>query len=188
MVTLEQFLRTGDLGPVRFGITAEAVTAALGPPPDESVRKKPLILKYGGLQLTLAAPGPGEARRVTHVGLYFRPPAEPLPDPVRPTDWLPTTATTESEFRGYLAQVGLPVGDAGEDRIVLPSGAQVSFADGRLHSIQFSHREPGPATRQVSVTLPEATLDSVRARARQANRSVAELCAEWITEKANSPN
>ena len=38
MATLEQFLRTGELGPVRPGMSEAEAIALLGSPQDESVR------------------------------------------------------------------------------------------------------------------------------------------------------
>jgi hypothetical protein len=187
MATLEQFLRAGELGPIHFGLTVEEVAGLLGAPGDTSVRRNPLIEKYGGLQLTFFRADRAPHRRLTHVGLYFQPLAEPIPDLARPTDWLPTPATTRAEFRQFLDRIGLaPVADqsaAPDSRWVLPTGANIIFTDNELHSIQFA--APQTAKKQISISVPPDTLASLQAQARRANRSVADLCAEWVAEKAS---
>lgn len=46
------FLRTGNLAPLAVGMSRQEVEACLGEPDDVSVAHKPLIWKYGPLQLT----------------------------------------------------------------------------------------------------------------------------------------
>ena len=51
MPTLNDFLATGSLGPLHFGMTADEVVAALGQPDGGAVQRKQRGLKYGALQL-----------------------------------------------------------------------------------------------------------------------------------------
>src|SRR5438128_1529706 len=73
MATLEQFLRTGDLGPIHPGMTRAEVIACLGLPQDESVVCEPKILKYGALQLTFARREPGTEQCLILIAKYFGP-------------------------------------------------------------------------------------------------------------------
>ncbi len=189
MAALEQFLRTGELGPIRPGMTEAEVIALLGPPQDESVSRHPQILKYGGLQLTfLRRPGAAD-RWLAHIGLYYSPLAEPIPEPVRPADFQGTAATTMAEVREFLARVGLEESAVveGEDTsyVILPSGARITFDGPKLQSINFARPTPAPAKKQISVSISEETWNRLRTLARQSNRSVSELCSEWITQQAN---
>src|ERR1022692_3407433 len=107
MATLEQFLRTGDLGSLHPGMTPAKAIALLGPPPDASVQREPKILKYGGLQLTFARPVRGAEQQLVLTGLYFRPPLEPIPESVSPADFNGTSETTLADVRAILDRVGM---------------------------------------------------------------------------------
>jgi hypothetical protein len=189
MATLKQFLQTGELGPIHPGMSQAEVTALLGPPQDESVARHPQILKYGGLQLTfLGQPGSAD-RSLAHIGLYFGPRAEPIPQPALPADFMGTPETTIAEVREFLTRVGLNVPAAIEyedtNSLILPSGATITFDAKKLRSINFASPRRTPAKKQISVSVSEDTLNQLRTLARQLNRSVAEVCAEWITQRAN---
>jgi hypothetical protein len=53
-VSLKNFIRTGEFGPVRAGLPRDEVTSILGPPDDHSVPsrrfREPEILKYGDFE------------------------------------------------------------------------------------------------------------------------------------------
>jgi hypothetical protein len=187
MATLELFLKTGELGPIHSGMSRAEVISQLGPPQDESVARD--LLKYGGLQLAFHK-RPGAADRpLIHIGLYFSPCAEPIPESVRPTDFAGTPETTITQMRAFFAQVGLneavAVEGEGADSMALPSGARIAFDAQKLHSIHFTCRASRPTKKQLSVALSEDTFIQLRELARQSKRSVAELCAEWITQRAH---
>jgi hypothetical protein len=188
MATLEQFLRTGRLGPIHFGMTQAEAIAHLGQPPDESVQREPIILKYGGLQITFSRPSAGVEPRLVMTGLYFPPPLEPIPDQVLPTDFTGTAETTIADVREYLGRVGLKetVATDGEDAsLTLSSGAQIHFKDQKLWSIIHTARTPAAAKKQISISVSEGVWNQLRLLARQSNRSVSELCAQWVTQQAN---
>ncbi|HEV3256903.1 MAG TPA: hypothetical protein VG013_08500 [Gemmataceae bacterium] len=189
MATLKQFLQTGELGPIHPGMSETEVIALLGPPQDESVARHPQILKYGGLQLTFLRHSEAAARRLAHVGLYFRPRAEPIPEPTLLADFTPTADTTIAEVREFLGRAGLKESAVveGEDTnyLILPSGARITFDGQKLQSVHFATRTPNPAKKQISVSISKDTWNQLRTLARQSNRSVSELCAEWITQRAN---
>ena len=186
MIALEQFLKHGELGPIRVGMGADELMDVLGPPDGRSTGKNPRILKYGGLQLAVASSREHSAHRVISIGLYFQPVEEELPEAIRPMDWQPSGSTSEREFREYLDRIGYPphssVSGESNRYLVLPSGARITFTESRLHAIQFLLKDSGQ--RQVSMTIPDETFRAIRDLARSENRTLTELCAEWITEKA----
>ena len=190
MATLDQFLRTGELGPVRPGSSPKEVVAVLGPPQDSSVGWNPLVLKYGGLQLSFHQPRDGAERRLVLIGLYFAPAQGPLPAAVRPTDFAVAADTTEADVRAFLARVGLPAEAVAVDEdtthLVLPTGARIAFDGGALHSIQFAPRATAVGRKQIAVSVPADTWDRLRELARAANQSVPELCAGWIAQRAGA--
>ncbi|MBX9626222.1 MAG: hypothetical protein K2X82_20655 [Gemmataceae bacterium] len=188
MATLERFLRTGELGPLRPGLGQDEVVAALGPPDDESVGRNPLVLKYGGLQLSLHQPNGGAGRRLVLIGLYIGTGQGPIPETVRPTDFAGTAETTEADVRAFLARFGLPAEavavDEDTSHLVLPTGVRIVFDGGTLHSIQYAPRAAAAARKQIAVSVPADTWDRLRELARAANQSVPELCAGWIAQRA----
>src|SRR5689334_10392669 len=54
--SLERFLRTGQLGPLVLGMDPATVELQLGQPEARSRKHKPLLLKYGPLELTFWSP------------------------------------------------------------------------------------------------------------------------------------
>ena len=158
----------------------------LGPPDGRSTGKNPRILKYGGLQLTVSSSRERRTDRVTSIGLYFQPVEEELPEAIRPEDWFPTGSTSEQGFRVYLDRIAYPPhstvsGESNRD-LVLSSGARVTFTESLLHAIQFRLKDSVQCL--VSMAIPDETFRAIRDLARSENRTLTELCAEWITEKA----
>lgn len=189
MATLERYLQTGELGSLRCGMSVDEVRAILGAPEDVSVRNRPLILKYGAIQLTFHAESGDAVPKLTHIAIYFSDSLGSIPEVLQPTDWAPTGSTTREEFVDFLNQHNITVEPrtaADGDHLKVASGAQIIFDEGRLHSIQFSFTRSTGAKRQVSVTIPQGAWDRVRDEAQKSRRSVADLCSEWITEKANA--
>jgi hypothetical protein len=189
MATLNTFLQTGELGPIHPGMSEAAVIAILGPPQDESVAQHPHILKYGGLQLTFLKRPESAPRGLAHIGLYFGPHAEPIPEPTRPTDFSGSPETTILEVRDFLARANLKELEVIEDEdalhLNLPSGVSITFDGQKLQSIYYAMRTLGPAKKQISVSISQDTWNQLTTLARQSNRSIAKLCAEWITQQAN---
>jgi hypothetical protein len=188
MATIEQFLRTGELGPIRFGMTEDEIASKLGSPSFWNNSPDWLIKSFGALHLTFGRFGIDSKHRLAQIDLYFEPFRGGIPEQIRLTGWLPTDAVTEDEFTEYVKSIGLPVktrfpGESGVN-LFLPSGARATFSEGRLHSLHF----PAPRTpfKQISFTVPADTFDTLRERAEKSNRSVSALCADWVTEKASS--
>ncbi len=190
MATLEQFLRTGELGPLHPGMSQADVASSLGTPQDESLSARAPILRYGGLQLAFHRDRGAADARLQHLGLYYRPPEESIPELARPSDFRGTSSTTLAEVREYLDRVGMKEYAVEEQDattyLIFSSGARITFDDQVLWSVNFSARTFSRAKKQISVSLPADTWDQVLTLARQSKRSVTELCAEWITQRASA--
>lgn len=188
MATLEQFLRTGELGPVRTGMTMSEAVACLGAPQDQSVGGRATILKYGALQLTFAYPRTGGEARLALIAIYFRQPIEPIPAPMHLTDFDAAAETTIAGFRSFLDRAGIKEHSSVDGHetsyLIMPSGARVTFDDKRLDCITLAARVPAAPTKQISVAISEEAWKQLNALARQSNRSVSDLCAQWITQRA----
>ena len=188
MATLEQFLRTGELGPIHPGMRESEVIALLGPPPDESPSRQHRILKYGGLQLTFVRRSDNADRQLDHLGIYLWPQHEPLPGVARPTDLQLTADTTMADIRAFAAQHDLcesaSMDHDAAHHLFFPSGARITFDGNKLHSLIFVSHSAEPK-KQVAVALSEETWNRVKHLAQESDRSVAQLCAEWITQRAN---
>jgi hypothetical protein len=172
MATLEHFLKTGQLDPIRLGMTPFEVASLLGDPQEESRKKNPLLLKYGGLQLTFWKKAGQSPSRLAEIAIYYQPSFEPLP--LMLMDWNPTEPPTEAQFLSYLDSICcLPVQKivGGSDgHLTMPSGVRATFSDAKLHSLQLAQRRlaesaPGPltderepSTEQILQLLDEATI------------------------------
>lgn len=188
MATLEQFLRTGELGSLHLGMSEADVIALLGPAEDKSVSRQPLILKYGGLQLTFVRRPHGTEPALSLIGLYFHPEGTAVPETARLTDFSGSSETTIADLRDFFGRVGLKeaaVVDGQDNYLIAPSGAQLSFDGQNLQSIILAGRTSTKTKKQIAVSVAEDTWKCLKALAGASNKSVAELCAEWITQRAN---
>jgi hypothetical protein len=186
MATLEEFLKEGKLGPLQVGLSAEEVMANLGPPDDASGGKSPVLLRYGGMQLSLTRGADRPEYRINRMALHFRPKFEGLPELLRPTDWYPSESTTEADFRSFVEKRAITVhsavdGESGR-HLVLDTGATAIFAQGYLECIQSPRRRSSV----VVVNIPDAALPALRQESRNSNRSLPAICEEWIADRARS--
>lgn len=160
----------------------------LGQPGDISVAENPTILKFGGLQLTFIKARDDHEFALSHIGLTFAPLWEPIPEVVRPVDFLPGPATTIDDVRNFLIAAGIAVHSSVvgefESHLVVESGARITFGDGELQKISFA-RKAVPATRQVTISLPAETWDKAKALAENSGRTVPRVLAEWIAKQAS---
>ena len=145
MTTLEQFLKTGQLGPLVLGMPPFEVASILGEPQEQSRKNNPLLLKYGCLQLTFWKQADQRRSQLREVAIYCQPNNRPLPDPVQMTDWDPCGALTEASFWSFLNNIRyLPAetidGESGKE-LILPSGVRVSFSGGTLRRLRITLRQ-----------------------------------------------
>jgi len=179
MATFQEFLTSGKIGEVQLGMRPEVVEQRLGLPDDRSVKRHPVeILRFGSLELAFKTVPQTDDTRLISVAIYFNRPKQQLPAALKFDDWTPTDATTEAEFRQFIASTGLDVHskvDGQYTHLVLNSGGSIAFDDGQLHSVHFRRSEKGSMRRQMSVSLPENTLSQLRARAQHEHISLQEL-------------
>jgi|SRR5579884_711217 len=184
MTSMREFLQTGRLGEVQPGLGPQQVTERLGPPEDQSVKRRPVqLFRYGAVEFAfMVVPGTADSRMVA-VAIYFQDPDRAIPPPLRPTDWVPTGATTEQEFREFLEKSAIEAHASSEGEqayLTLDSGASIVFTEGRLHSIHFRRREKKAHRKQMTVSLSEDTVKILQHRARDEGVSVHDLIERMI--------
>lgn len=166
MATLEEFIRTGHLGPVLLGMSSNDVMTALGYPDDISRKTNPLILKYGSVQLSFWKTPSKKAPQLREIAIAFQPEFEPLPKSLAVTDWNPAETPTESEFRTFIDRIKYPpvhvVEGPTDKALTFLSGVAALVSDGKLHSLRLNLKEtktppPAPVTDE-----REATLDQIQ--------------------------
>ena len=180
MPKLHDFLATGSLGPLHFGMTADEIVAALGQPDGEAVQRKQRGLKYGALQLWLQRIDT-QTERLSAVFLYFGTGGE-LPAAVRFAEAVPVTRDAVS---AWLAAMGIkPVKETTDPvaAITLSSCVTFTFDEGALHLISCSAQESRePHRKQLTVSLPIKVFAELHARAKRDRRSVADTAATLLT-------
>lgn len=140
-VSFAKFLRIGQLGPLVLGMDPATVELQLGPPDMRSRKQKPLILKYGPLELTFWS-SRSEPPRLVQVSLSFTDGLQGLPLALRFDDPTPNAVRNIEDFARYLEQIGIrPEGTITgrhESSIILPSGVRASFFEGQLSALVLS--------------------------------------------------
>jgi hypothetical protein len=189
MATLEDFMRTGHLGPVILGMSPNDVMIALGDPQDTSRKSNPLQLKYGCVQLSFWKAPNQRTHELREIVITYQPEFEPLPESLAFTDWTLAEPPTERQFRAFMHEIGyLPVhlveGSSGKQLVFL-SGVTALFTDEMLHSIRLLQREnraptPTPLSDEREPT-PEQILDMLNEadRASQTGAYRAALLIAW---------
>ena len=166
MATLEEFMRTGHLGPVILGMSSNDAMTALGDPDDISRKSNPLILKYGPVQLSFWKTPPKKAPQLREIAIAFQPEFERLPKSLSITDWNPTEPPTEGEFRSFIDRIEYPpaqlVEGPTDKALTFLSGVTALVSDGKLHSLRLKLKEnKTPPPTPVTVER-EATLDQIQ--------------------------
>lgn len=195
MATLEDFIKSGRLGPVSLGMGPVEVMTALGDPDEQSDKLNPLILKYGPVEFVfLSKPNRGK-QDLRDIAISYWPRFKKMPKVLRLSDWNPSVTPSEDEFEEYLKRIKYSPahrvsGEKGTQLEFL-SGIVATFAARKLHSIRLSQRElkvqdhlkledhvdvtldrePSPA--QIREMLAEAD------RAMEANAPRAALMTAW---------
>ena len=188
MAILEEFLRTGHLGPLNLGISSNDAMSILGEPDDISRKANPLLLRYGRVQLTFWKPRDAkpELREMT---VDFQHASEPLPPCLEFTDWNSSDPPDEGRFRDFLHQIDyLPLqesqGVTGTE-LVFASGVIARFKDQMLESLRLTERENKKSTAVFLTDEREPTLEQISAMfneadvAAQAGARTAALLIAW---------
>jgi hypothetical protein len=154
MATLEDFLRTGRLGPVNLGMNPTQVMTALGDSDEFSEQKSRYILKYGPVQFVFLANKKLRVRDLQDIAIIYKPKFKKLPKKLRLDDWNPSSVPTEEFFTDYLGNINLhPVhivsGESGTHLIFI-SGVVALFSEKKMHSIRMTQRDQEPEKVTVS--------------------------------------
>jgi hypothetical protein len=127
IISIDEFISSGTLGPIMLGHLKQDVHAMLGHPEDESAPDEtPLIWKYGDLQLTFVE------ERLILIAIYFREPSRPKL-PLTIDNEFPNGTTTLNEYKGYLQRQGI---DCSID-LDLTFGSQTCIVSGVATSALF---------------------------------------------------
>jgi hypothetical protein len=176
MATLEDFLRTGRLGPANLGMNPTQVMTALGDPDEFSEHKSPYILKYGPVQLVFLANQKLRTRELRDIAIIYKPKFKKLPKKLRLDDWNPSSVPTEGFFTDYLENINLhPVhivsGESGT-QLVFVSGVVVLFAEKKMHSIRMTQRDSQEPERVTVSDRREPSAQQIRDMFAEADRAL----------------
>jgi hypothetical protein len=165
MATLEEFLRTGHLGPLIMGISPMDVMTALGEADSVSRKSNPLLLEYGGVHLAFLRNTNARKHELREIVLDFENFSEPLPPLLELTDWKLSDPPTERRFRDFMHTIGyLPIHD-GEGatwrELVFPSGVTARFKDEMLISTRLVERENKSSIPAISTDEREPTEEQI---------------------------
>ncbi|HEY0007347.1 MAG TPA: hypothetical protein VGB55_01375 [Tepidisphaeraceae bacterium] len=185
MASFREFLIEGKLGSVQLGMTPESVEREWGTAQDRSVKRRPVeILKFGAIELTFKQVPDTDDTRLVAASLYFYDERRRFPEHITFLDWLPNANTTETEFSSFLAKASLSVHsrvDGEYAHLVVDTGASATFVGGQLHSVHYRRVDKRPSRRQMSVSLPERTVEQLRARALREKISISELVEKVLS-------
>jgi hypothetical protein len=99
-VSLRDFLTHAKLGPIKPGVTQDAVRTWLGPPTDVSVQNDPQIWKYGSL-FQFAFQQTAGGKELNFLGLYFLETPTLIPTKVQLEGWWPEVGGTIAQFQQF---------------------------------------------------------------------------------------
>ncbi len=134
---IEQFLRNGRLGELHLGLTRNDVRRLLGDPADYSENNK--IWKYGGLQVSFSLDS------LSFIGLYFDNGVLTLPAVMGELTFMENNIENFERFMlanriEYTVNNTLTFDDQ-KTLHLIPSQVNVTFSEGRLHSMQLRQPE-----------------------------------------------
>jgi hypothetical protein len=142
--SFSNFLRTGQLGPLTLGMDPSAVELQLGAPDARSRKNKPLLMKYGPLELTFWSLR-SQPLQLTQIQMSFINNLQGLPRALRFDDLMPNAVRYIDDFSRFVEQIGVwpeeTLRGDHESSIVLPSGVRASFIDDQLSALVVSKRE-----------------------------------------------
>ena len=183
MVRLEQFLKTGELGPIHPGMKETGVKDSFGAATGRISFDAPTNLEVWRAATYLSKQAGKPGTEALSTSAFTTPRAEPIPEPAWPEDFTGSSETTIADVRDFFAKVGLKESDfvSGEDAnyLIMPS-TRDHFQWHKLHSINFAGPRSGPARKQISIPVPIDVFDQWKTRARRLNKSVSELFVEGM--------
>lgn len=197
-ISLRAFIRTGEFGPVRLGMTREEVAAVLGPPDATSApprkRRPPSFYKYGDLEFHFDL-NDGTLWLI-HMDGIAQVRAPEGGERVKLDPWIIQAGLTTEALGAALTSVGVrySIGpdrwNPGCVRVETESNVKFIFVDKPaegglpvgLDAVSISGPRRALPVKQVSVTLPEAMHEKVRQEALRRRTSISRLCRDWILD------
>jgi hypothetical protein len=189
MPSLEHFLKTGELGPIRIGLTTDEVEREFGPPGDVSVSKRHLIWKYAIFDLLFYTANPLEEPVVESITVNVHSRDASYTNCLAFSDWIPSPCMPIGDFKDVLDRHSIRVVGGvttGPDQyLVLESTVRATFDEGTLHSIGYAAKNE-PKVKQINLSIPKDDFEAVRREAAELGISVSVLCSRWIRERVMS--
>lgn len=130
--TMREFILAGNLAGLALGQSPSLVEEKMGPPTDISASRKPLIYRYGALEISFVK---GSLYSFT---IDLSDPQHSLPERLEIIGWTPQRHTTESQFRDQMEAWGI------ECRLIttLTFGTQKGIQVGRATVVFDLRAEP----------------------------------------------
>lgn len=176
MATLENFLRTGQLGPVVLGMTPPDVLTLVGDADEMSRKSNPLLLKYGAAEFSFSKSPHDSVPLLRRIAINYTPTFKALPAPLAFADWMHTQPPPEEWFKTFVSSINyLPVQSLEgpeASRLIFLSGVVVVVAGGIVHSISIDARERDKTTRAPVSHEREPKSDEILAMFDEANRAM----------------
>jgi hypothetical protein len=186
IASLDEFMKSGRLGPLTVGMSRDAVADHLGAPEATSIQKNPLIWKYGPVELSFQGVSEESDPSLTSITWYLRDGAA-LPEALRLEGWLPTPGTTFEEFRDHLKGAGIAisggVATGPRQHLVLESALRVTFEEGKVSNLSLASKRE-PKSKQFSISVPSEHYEAIAREARSRGISVPALCSSWVVDQA----
>lgn len=145
MNTLEEFFRTGRLGPITLGIGPQEVMNVLGDPDDVSRKSNPLQLRYGCVLLLFWKSSSHTALQLTEILISYQQEFRPFPDALALADWDIKRAPSKQDLESYLVKIHLEpamiIDGLHSKRLLFPSGVTVLLDDRQLLEIRLGLKQ-----------------------------------------------
>ncbi len=137
MSTFYNFIKKGTLGSITLGVTKSFVQEYLGNPEDVSLSRKPIILKYGSLQMTFYRDKNKNEAVLDSINIYFDEEVR-LPEILSHQEWFPKVKMSKDEFFEKLTEIGIKLE---EDKQHTFNGLQKGYRSEAGVIVVFSSKE-----------------------------------------------
>jgi hypothetical protein len=199
-IDILDFLRTGQFGPVRFGISRSELHELLGEPDDLGVGtmrrrdRHPTIFKYGTFEFYVH---PEQDRLYAIHCDHFDMPRgnEQLQLHLHGIDGSVTIARAQDLLESAAIQFSERNDEIQGTRLVTEGGVTLGFDDyepdasvrklvviSRFNPSVLAQEEP---FKQVAIRIPEDAYELLREQAQAKKIAIAKLCSQWVVEKLN---
>ncbi len=194
-VNLENFLRDGTFGLIKFGMTREEVQKLIGLPDGVFQRQKdrfPTAFEYGDVELYFLSSADNRLCTI-YLDNFIIPRVN---QQLELDAWfleseqsLEVIESVLTERKIEFQSIDRP--DLLQKQIVTQSEVVLSFACSdeifKLLSISLSHREKMEVyepSKQISITIPLREYEKIRNEAEKRRQKMSKICSHWIIERA----